>query len=213
MKRIMTIALGMTIAVLLSLAMTLLDGPVAEAQGDMTGLLTAGTYVEQPATAGSPRIVVVYDDGNWTLFTPPATSLRFGVWAERAEETPTDTETDTDTDTETSTDTGTGTDSVTLFGSLVDQSGGTLPYTLQFDEMFTSVTVTNTTTQETFQAMRVEISTDTGTGTGTDTGSDTDTGTGTDTDTGTGTDTDTGTSTSTDTETDNGMGTGTDTGT
>jgi hypothetical protein len=194
MKRIVTIALGMTIAVLLSLAMTLLDGPLAEAQGDMTGLLTAGTYVEQPATAGSPKIVVIYDDGNWTLFNPATSSLMFGVWEEMVE-TPTDTETDTETGTETSTDTDTETGPITLSGALVDPSGSTLPYSLQFEEMFTSVMVTNTTTQETFQAMRVEVDTDTDTSTDTDT--DTDTSTDTDTDT----DTDTSTDTSTDTDT------------
>jgi hypothetical protein len=198
MKRIMTIALGMTIAVLLSLAMTLLDGPLAEAQGDMTGLLTAGTYVEQPATAGSPRIVVIYDDGNWTLFNPAASSLMFGVWEEMVE-TPTDTETDTDTDTATSTDTGTDTGPVILDGSLVEQIGSTVPYTLQFDEMLSAVTVTNTTTQETFRAVRVEIGTDTGMDTSTDTDTGTDTSTDTDTDMDTSTDTDTDTDTATDT--------------
>ena len=202
MKRIVTISLGMTVAVSLSLAVMLLGVRSAEAQGDLTGLLIAGTYVEQQAPAGSARIVAVYYDGNWSLFNFGTSSLMFGVWEEKVD-TPTDTETDTDTGTDTSTDTGTGTGAVTLDAVLVDQSGSRIPYTLQFDEMFTSVTVTNTTTQETFQAMRVEIGADTSTDTDTDTSTDTDTDTSSDTDTDTSTDTatDTGTDTATDTGT------------
>ena len=172
----MTIVAGMALAVSLSLMMTLLDLRPAEAQGNITGLLTAGTYVEDPATAaGSPRIVVIYADGNWTLFTPATTSLMFGTWEERVAAP-----TDTDTATDTATDAG----SVTLDSALVDPAGISLPYTLQLDEMFTSVTVTNITTQVMFEAVRIAIGTETETDTDTDTAPDTATesGNGTETD-------------------------------
>jgi hypothetical protein len=176
MRRIMTIVAGMALAVSLSLMVTLLDLRPAEAQGDIiTSLLSAGTYVEDPATVpGSPRIVVIYADGNWTLFNPATTSLMFGTWEERVGGP-------TDTDTATATDTATDTSSVTLDGVLVDQAGISLPYTLQLGEMFTSVTVTNTTTQVTFDAVRIAIGTDTDTDTDTDTATDTDTDIATDT--------------------------------
>jgi hypothetical protein len=195
----------MALAVSLSLMVTLLDLRPAEAQGDITGLLSAGTYVETPAaTAGSPKIVVIYYDGNWTLFDPVTNQTLFGVWEERVGE-PTDTDTATDTDT--STDTANGTGAVTLNGTLVDPAGTPLPYTLQLDALFTSMTVRNSTTQETFEAVRQDVSTGTETDT-TPTSTETDTTpTSTETDTTpTSTETDT---TPTSTETDTGAVTST----
>jgi hypothetical protein len=158
MRHIKTIVVGMVLAVSLSLMMYLLDTRPAEAQGDITGLLSAGTYVEDPATA-NPKIVVIYFDGNWTLFDPVTSQTLFGVWEERVGgPTDTDTETDTDTVTDTDTETDTTTDrvSVTLDAVLVGPAGTPISYTLQTDERFTSVRVTATTTQESFQATRVD---------------------------------------------------------
>ena len=165
LRHLKTLVVGMVLAVSLSFMMSLLDTRPAEAQGDITGLLSAGTYVEAPATE-NPKIVVIYFDGNWTLFDPATNQTLFGVWEERVGGPP---DTDTVTDTETSTDTATDTGSVTLNGTLVDQAGMAVPYTLQLDAMFTSMTVTNSRSQETFEAVRQDVSTDTRTITETET--------------------------------------------
>jgi len=215
MKRIMTITTGMALAIFLSLTMSLLNVSLAQAQeGPTTGLMIAGTYVEENAEGGSPRVVVIYGDGNLTIYNPPDSSLMFGIWEEVGETpTATSTSTDTETSTDTSTDTSTTTGSVSLRASVVDTLGETSSYTLEFDGTFTSVTVTNTDDEETFEAARVAIGPDS-TPTGTDTDTDgTDTGTdGTDTDTSTPTGTDTGTSTPTGTDTGTSTPTGTGTG-
>jgi hypothetical protein len=228
MKRIMTSATGRVLAVFLSLAMALLNVSLAEAQGDGTaGLMAAGVYVEEveqapgqePGVQG--KVVVLYADGNWTLYDPTAISPMYGIW-EEAGGTSTDTDTDTDTDTatdtstdtatDTSTDTATDTGAVTLDGTLFDpNTGSTTSYTLEFDEALTSLTLTNGTTEATFT--RVEIGTETGTdtSTSTDTSTETSTSTDTSTETSTSTDTSTETSTSTDTSTETSTSTGTST--
>jgi hypothetical protein len=193
MKRIMTITTGMALAIFLSLTMSLLNVSLAQAQeGPTTGLMIAGTYVEEDPEAGSPRVVVIYGDGNLTIYNPPDSSLMFGIWEEVGETpTATSTSTDTETSTDTSTDTSTTTGSVSLRASVVDTLGETSSYTLEFDGTFTSLTLTNGDTEATFTRVAID-----GTGTDTDgTGTDTSTGTGTDTSTGTGTGTSTGTGT------------------
>jgi hypothetical protein len=202
MKRIMTSATGRVLAVFLSLALPLLNVSLAEAQGDgTTGLMAAGVYVEEveqepgqePSVQG--RVVVLYADGNWTLYDPTAISPMYGIWEEAG-----GTSTGTDTDTDTSTDTGTDTGAVTLDGTLFDpNTGDTTSYTLEFDQALTSLTLTNGTPEATFT--RIAIGTDTGTDTSTSTDTSTDTSTSTDTGTETSTSTDTGTETSTSTNT------------
>jgi hypothetical protein len=222
MKRIMTSATGRVLAVFLSLAMALLNVSLAEAQGDGTaGLMAAGVYVEEveqapgqePGVQG--KVVVLYADGNWTLYDPTAISPMYGIWEEAggtSTDTDTDTATDTSTDTatDTSTDTATDTGAVTLDGTLFDpNTGSTTSYTLEFDEALTSLTLTNGTTEATFT--RVEIGTETGTDTSTSTDTSTETSTSTDTSTETSTSTATSTETSTSTATSTETSTGTST--
>jgi hypothetical protein len=197
MKRIMTIATGTAFAIFLSFTMAMLNVSLAEAQeGPLTGLMAAGVYVEdveqEPGVQG--RVIILYADGNLTLYDPTAIAPLYGTWEQAGgTSTDTDTATDTDTTTDTSTDTGTDTGPVTLDATLYDpNTGETTSYTIEIDATFTSLTLTNGDPEATF----TRIGTDT-TPTDTDTTpTDTDT-TPTDTDT-TPTDTDT---TPTDTDT------------
>jgi hypothetical protein len=234
MKRIMTSTTGRALAVFLSLAMALLNVSLAEAQGDgTTGLMAAGVYVEEveqePGQEQSVqgRVIVLYADGNWTLYDPTTISPMYGIWEEAGgtstdTDTGTDTDTATDTDTDTDTSTGTGTDTstgtgtdtgaVTLDGALFDpNTGDQTSYTLGFDEAFNSLTLTNGTEEATFTRVAIGTDTDTETSTSTDTDTETSTSTDTDTETSTSTDTDTETSTSTDTSTETSTSTDTST--
>ena len=219
MKRTILTVVCLLLVVAAGLTLNPLRPREATGQDDLSSDI-AGVYVEvSPPAGSSPRVVVIFADGNWTVRVadvPPS----FGVWQESEEQPTADalmldailapgldrTGTGTGTDTGTSTNTGTGTGTSTDTSTDTDITAAA--YTLVFDEMFETVIVTNTSTLEEFTAQRLSV-TDTDTGTGTDT----DTGTGTDTDTGTGTDTDTGTGTDTSTGTSTGTNTGTGTGT
>jgi len=213
MKRIMTSTTGKVLAVFLSLAMPLLNVPLVEAQGDgTTGLMAAGVYVEEveqePGQEQSVqgRVIVLYADGNWTLYDPTTISPMYGIWEQAGgTSTDTDTATDTGTATDTSTDTGTDTGPVTLDATLFDpNTGERTSYTIEIDETFTSLTLINGE-----EATFTRLAEGTGTETTTTTETETTTTTATETETATATETETATATETETGTDTGTSTAT----
>jgi len=207
MKRSILIAVCIMLMVSVGLVYNPLSPRQANGQDNISsffdpGLDIAGVYVEgTPPLGSSPRIVVLYADGNWTvriLGAPPS----FGVWKAIEEGTTPDVYM---------------LDAV-LAPSLDDPPAATAPYTLVFDSTLQSVTVTNTSTMAGFTAQRLSVTnttTDTSTTTTTDTSTTTTTDTSTSTipDTSTTTTTDTSTSTIPDTSTTTSTGTVTGTGT